>query len=106
MNSSQYLVFEMLEGMANHLWRVQVQLGNKVVLYTPVVKDEHFLNAVSYLVRRLDENTGPDNFLSYSFDLKPGSKAWEFLERQFEQAYASKSSIGTKAHRQQDRRKP
>ena len=106
MNTSQYLVFEMLEGMANHLWRVQLKLGNRVVLYTPVVKEEHFLNAVSYLVRRLDENTGPDNFLSYSFDLKPGSAAWKFLEQQFEQAYEAKNSIGTKAHRQQDRRKP
>ena len=45
------------------------ELGNQIILYTPVVKDENFLNAVSYLVRRLDENTGPDNFLSYSFNL-------------------------------------
>ncbi|MBP1613314.1 MAG: proline dehydrogenase, partial [Bacteroidetes bacterium] len=59
--STQYMTFEMLEGMANHLWRAQSKLGNRVILYTPVVKDEHFLNAVSYLVRRLDENTGPEN---------------------------------------------
>ena len=69
------VTFEMLEGMANHLWRAQSSLGNRVILYTPVVKDEHFLNAISYLVRRMDENTGPENFLAYSFNLKPGTEA-------------------------------
>ncbi|MCD8266676.1 MAG: proline dehydrogenase family protein, partial [Prevotellaceae bacterium] len=54
--------FEMLEGMADHVWRAQNQLGNHVILYAPVVKDEHFLNAISYLVRRMDEQTAPDNF--------------------------------------------
>ncbi|MBQ6658682.1 MAG: proline dehydrogenase family protein, partial [Prevotella sp.] len=29
--------FEMLEGMANHVWRAQKKLGNHVILYTPVV---------------------------------------------------------------------
>lgn len=57
-----YMTFEMLEGMANHLWRAQSMLGNRVILYTPVVKNEHFLNAVSYLVRRMDENTAPRQF--------------------------------------------
>ena len=40
--------FEMLEGMANHVWRAQRRLGNHVILYTPVVKKENFLNAISY----------------------------------------------------------
>lgn len=101
-----YVTFEMLEGMANHIWRAQSSLGNRVILYTPVVKDEHFLNAVSYLVRRLDENTGPDNFLSHSFNLKPNTKEWAFLEQQFADAYAMKDTISTKPTRTQDRNKP
>jgi len=104
--STQHMTFEMLEGMANHLWRAQSKLGNRVILYTPVVKDEHFLNAVSYLVRRLDENTGPENFLSYSFNLKPGSKSWTFLEKQFEEAYRMKDNITHAPTRTQDRNKP
>ena len=70
LGSAEYMTFEMLEGMADHVWRAQSQLGNHVILYAPVVKDEHFLNAVSYLVRRMDENTAPDNFLTHSFNLK------------------------------------
>ena len=98
--------FEMLEGMADQVWRAQSKLGNHVILYTPVVKDEHFLNAVSYLVRRMDENTAPDNFLTHSFNLKPNTEAWNFLKKQFEDAYAIKDKIPHEPHRKQNRLEP
>lgn len=101
--TENYVTFEMLEGMANHLPRVMRQLGKQIILYTPVVKDENFLNAVSYLVRRLDENTGVDNFLSYSFNLKVNSEQWNFLEQQFVEAYALKDQIESKPKRTQNR---
>ena len=34
---------------------------------------EDFHSAIAYLVRRLDENTAPENFLRHVFDLEPGS---------------------------------
>ncbi len=98
--------FEMLEGMANHVWRAQKKLGNHVILYTPVVKKEHFLNAISYLVRRMDENTAPDNFLTHSFSLKPDTKEWKELEQQFIDAYNMKDTISHIPTRTQDRNKP
>ncbi|NDP19890.1 MAG: bifunctional proline dehydrogenase/L-glutamate gamma-semialdehyde dehydrogenase [Paludibacter sp.] len=99
----EQVTFEMLEGMANHLPRVMRNLGKQIILYTPVVKNEHFLNAVSYLVRRLDENTGKDNFLSYSFNLKYKSKEWDFLQQQFIDAYNLKDKIEHKPYRIQNR---
>ena len=87
------VTFEMLEGMANNLPRVIRGLNKQIILYTPVVKKAHFLNAISYLVRRLDENTGKDNFLSYSFNLKLDSPQWNFLTNQFLEAYKLKDSI-------------
>ena len=102
-NVEEEVTFEMLEGMANHLPRVMRSLGKQIILYTPVVKNEHFLNAVSYLVRRLDENTGKDNFLSYSFGLKYNSKEWNFLQQQFIEAYNLKDSIDPTPFRQQNR---
>lgn len=98
--------FEMLEGMANHVWRAQSKLGNHVILYTPVVKNEHFLNAISYLVRRMDENTAPDNFLTHSFGLKPNTEAWTNLEQQFIAAYNMKDSLTHVPTRTQDRNQP
>lgn len=106
LGSAAYMTFEMLEGMADHVWRAQSILGNHVILYAPVVKDEHFLNAVSYLVRRMDENTAPDNFLTHSFNLKPDTDTWRFLEKQFEDAYRMKDSITHIPTRTQNRLKP
>lgn len=105
-NIQDCITFEMLEGMANQLWRSLSTLGSKIILYTPVVKDAHFLNAISYLVRRMDENTGPENFLSYSFNLKPGSDQWKFLEDQFNKAFAMKDSVQSIPTRTQDRCQP
>jgi len=104
--TAEYMTFEMLEGMANHLWRAQSMLGNRVILYTPVVKNEHFLNAVSYLVRRMDENTAPDNFLTHSFNLRPNTKEWDFLAKQFEDAYAMKDQLSHVSPRTQNRNLP
>ncbi|MDF2805743.1 MAG: aldehyde dehydrogenase [Cellulosimicrobium sp.] len=49
--------------------------GGRVVLYTPVVRDEDFDVAISYLVRRLEENAAEQNFLHAMFapDGSPGS---------------------------------
>lgn len=102
-NVKDCVTFEMLEGMANHLPRVMRSFDKQIILYTPVVKKEHFLNAVSYLVRRLDENTGKDNFLSYSFNLKLDSPHWEFLANQFIEAYNKKDSMKAEAFRKQNR---
>ena len=98
--------FEMLEGMANHVWRAQKKLGNHVILYTPVVKREHFLNAISYLVRRMDENTAPDNFLTHSFSLRPDTREWRELEQQFIDAYNMKDNVSHTPTRTQDRNLP
>ncbi|MDL2323180.1 bifunctional proline dehydrogenase/L-glutamate gamma-semialdehyde dehydrogenase [Bacteroidales bacterium OttesenSCG-928-A17] len=104
-NVSEYVTFEMLEGMANNLPRVMRKLEKQIILYTPVVKANHFLNAISYLVRRLDENTGKDNFLSYSFNLRLESPQWVFLRDQFLEAYKLKDTIRTTPFRDQDRSK-
>ena len=102
---SKWVSFEMLEGMANNLPRVIRKLQKQIILYTPVVKEKHFLNAISYLVRRLDENTGKDNFLSYTFNLKLDSPQWNFLAGQFIEAYQLKDQIRTTPFRTQDRTK-
>ncbi|MDH8700764.1 RHH-type proline utilization regulon transcriptional repressor/proline dehydrogenase/delta 1-pyrroline-5-carboxylate dehydrogenase [Dysgonomonadaceae bacterium PH5-43] len=102
---SKYVTFEMLEGMANNLPRVMRKIEKQIILYTPVVKDKSFLNAISYLVRRLDENTGKDNFLSYTFNLTLNSPQWNFLANQFLEAYSLKDSVNTTPYRNQDRTK-
>lgn len=69
--------FEMLEGMADPMRRVVQTLSKDILLYCPVAVKEDFQSAIAYLIRRLDENTGPENFLRYTFGLTPGSTEWE-----------------------------
>jgi len=79
--------FEMLEGMANHQRRALFAHSQNLLLYAPACRKEDFLNAIGYLIRRLDENTGPDNFLRHAFKLRVGSDEWEALERGFHEAF-------------------
>ena len=64
---AERLDVEMLQGMAPAQSRaVKADVGT-VLLYTPVVKDEDFDVAVSYLIRRLEENAAEQNFLHAMF---------------------------------------
>jgi RHH-type proline utilization regulon transcriptional repressor/proline dehydrogenase/delta 1-pyrroline-5-carboxylate dehydrogenase len=79
--------FEMLEGMANHQRRAIFAHSRNLLLYAPACRKEDFLNAIGYLIRRLDENTGPDNFLRHAFRLRVDTDEWETLERGFREAF-------------------
>lgn len=66
--------------------------GGRVVLYTPVVRDEDFDVAISYLVRRLEENAAEQNFLHAMF-APDGSPAGSPMERQ-EAAFRASVRLG------------
>jgi RHH-type proline utilization regulon transcriptional repressor/proline dehydrogenase/delta 1-pyrroline-5-carboxylate dehydrogenase len=82
----EQIQFEMLEGMANHQRRALCERVDNLLLYAPACRKDEFLNAVGYLLRRLDENTGPENFLRHTFRLTVGSDDWQQLERGFREA--------------------
>ncbi len=98
--------FEMLEGMANHQRRALFEHTRNLLLYAPACTKEDFINAIGYLVRRLDENTGPDNFLKHAFRLEVESVEWRRLEEQFLAAFDHMESVSDAPRRKQDRRQP
>jgi len=98
--------FEMLEGMANQQRRALCELARNVLLYAPACKKENFINAIGYLVRRLDENTGPDNFLRHAFKIEVDSPEWARLEKGFLDALAAVPRVTDAPRRIQDRRIP
>jgi len=61
--------FEMLLGMAQGQVAAVAREAGHVLLYVPVVRPDEFDVAISYLVRRLEENASSENFLSAAFDL-------------------------------------
>lgn len=95
--------FEMLKGMADHVRRSIQEISGDVVVYAPVATRKQFINAIGYLVRRLDENTAQENFLRHSFDLKTHSNSWEFLKKQFIASYHYRNKAGQTPNRIQNR---
>tara|TARA_R110002096_G_scaffold143328_1_gene299061 strand:- start:9146 stop:12841 length:3696 start_codon:yes stop_codon:yes gene_type:complete len=96
--------FEMLEGIANHQRRALHELVDNVLLYAPATRKEDFVNAIGYLIRRLDENTGPENFLRHAFSLEVGSDVWNQLEKGFVDSFGLIESTTKLPRRTQDRR--
>ncbi len=66
---SERVEFEMLLGMAEGQAQAITSDVGQLLLYTPVVRPENFDAAISYLVRRLEENASPQNFMSAVFEL-------------------------------------
>ena len=102
---TDYFCFEMLEGMADHVRRTLQENAGDLLLYAPVASKEEFINAIGYLIRRLDENTAPENFLRYSPDLQAGSAEWNFLKEGFLRSCSSIDNAQKVPNRVQDREK-
>jgi len=98
--------FEMLEGMANPQRRAMFELTKNLLLYAPACRKENFVNAIGYLIRRLDENTGPENFLRHAFSLKVGSPVWQRLEQGFAASVKEADAVSDAPRRVQNRNEP
>ncbi len=91
---------EMLQGMAPAQARaVAADVSEQLVLYTPVVHAGDFDAAVSYLVRRLEENASPENYLYALFsDAGPAS-----YEQRFRDSVRDRDAVPETPRRTQDR---
>jgi RHH-type proline utilization regulon transcriptional repressor/proline dehydrogenase/delta 1-pyrroline-5-carboxylate dehydrogenase len=98
--------FEMLEGMANAQRRALFELTHNVLLYAPVCRKQDFIHAIGYLVRRLDENTGPENFLRHAFRIQPESPDWRRLAQGFVEARQASAAVSDAPRRTQNRLLP
>jgi RHH-type proline utilization regulon transcriptional repressor/proline dehydrogenase/delta 1-pyrroline-5-carboxylate dehydrogenase len=98
--------FEMLLGMAAAQAEVVKRDVGGLLLYTPAVHPAEFDSAISYLVRRLEENASSDNFMSALFEL---SSSPELFAREAGRFVASLSGIDAHvpaSNRVQDRLHP
>jgi RHH-type transcriptional regulator, proline utilization regulon repressor / proline dehydrogenase / delta 1-pyrroline-5-carboxylate dehydrogenase len=102
-NAFDKVQFEMLEGMANHQRRAVFELTRHLLLYAPACQREHFINAIGYLIRRLDENTGPENFLRHAFKISVGNAEWQKLEQGFLESFDAIPTTSAAPRRTQDR---
>ena len=103
---SSRVQFEMLEGMANHQRRAIFECIQRLLLYAPACSQKDFIHAVGYLIRRLDENTGAENFLRHTFQLDPEGSEFASLAAGFRQSVEAIETVAVIPRRTQDRRRP
>jgi RHH-type proline utilization regulon transcriptional repressor/proline dehydrogenase/delta 1-pyrroline-5-carboxylate dehydrogenase len=100
---TKFAEIEMLEGMANPQARAVKKVAGSILLYAPVVKSEDFRSAISYLLRRLDENAADGNFLHDLFGLTPGGHRWQHQKEAFLTAVRSRNRLADAPNRDQNR---
>lgn len=103
---TQQMEAEMLQGMAPAQSRAVHSVVGKMILYTPVVHAEDFDVAISYLVRRLEENSEKQNFLHALFAPEVDGAEITPLEdqkRRFLDAVHARWEVPTGARRTQNR---
>jgi RHH-type proline utilization regulon transcriptional repressor/proline dehydrogenase/delta 1-pyrroline-5-carboxylate dehydrogenase len=93
------LDIEMLEGMANAEALALAHQFGRILLYTPITREEDFPAAVAYLVRRLDENTSLENYLRASFDMEIGNSEFDAQRERFIESVQARHLISTKSRR-------
>ncbi len=94
-----HVSFEVLVGMAEPLRRALIALGVPTLLYCPTVAEEQYHTAVAYLVRRLDENTTPENFLCSGYSLSPEQPPFREHARAFLQSCERLDGVPTAPRR-------
>ena len=99
------LEVEMLLGMAQGQVRAVAREVGPVLLYVPVVRPDEFDVAISYLVRRLEENASSENFLSAAFELAGDPALFDREQERFlaSLARAGDPTLPTGPHRRQNR---
>jgi RHH-type proline utilization regulon transcriptional repressor/proline dehydrogenase/delta 1-pyrroline-5-carboxylate dehydrogenase len=95
--------FEVLEGMANSVQKALSLVGAPVLTYAPAVGDAELDSAVAYLIRRLDENTAPDNYLRHAFSMRRGDAMYEGQAQRFRRAVAATEVSSEQPRRTQNR---
>ena len=93
---AEALDVEMLQGMAPAQARAVRDDVGSVLLYTPVVARHDFDVAISYLVRRLEENAASQNFLHALF---ADEAAMDAQEAAFRDAYRDRFEPSTEPRR-------
>jgi RHH-type proline utilization regulon transcriptional repressor/proline dehydrogenase/delta 1-pyrroline-5-carboxylate dehydrogenase len=98
--------FEMLLGMATGQAEAVKRDVGGLLLYTPVVHPREFDSAISYLIRRLEENASSENFMSALFELAGNEKIFAREEGRFLASIAALTPELPGSNRVQDRQNP
>lgn len=95
---------EMLQGMAPGEAAAVGRRAGELRLYTPVVARDDFDVAISYLFRRLEETSAPENFLRALPHLISDPSVFDREAQRFVTAVGDRHEVSAEPRRTQDRR--
>ncbi|TFD49557.1 aldehyde dehydrogenase family protein [Cryobacterium sp. TMT1-2-1] len=95
--------FEMLLGMATSQADAVKKDVGRLLLYTPVVNPAEFDVAISYLIRRLEENASQENFMSAVFELTSTPALFAREKERFLASLRAQDAVVPEPNRSQDR---
>ena len=95
--------YEMLVGMATAQSAVVSRDVGGLRLYTPVVHPAEFDSAISYLIRRLEENASPENIMSGLFELASSPAVFQREADRFAASLEMMGQLELSPRRTQDR---
>jgi len=99
--------FEMFEGRTAYIRKtLQQLLKENILLFCPIAAEEKFVEAIAYIARRFDENTGTENFLRFLPHLSPNSKHFEELKWLFKQSCRDIDTLPSTCRKTQNRFQP
>jgi RHH-type transcriptional regulator, proline utilization regulon repressor / proline dehydrogenase / delta 1-pyrroline-5-carboxylate dehydrogenase len=101
---AQHVRVEMLQGMAPGEASAVGRRTGELRLYTPVVARDDFDVAISYLFRRLEETSAPENFLRALPHLADDPAVFAREAERFRDAVARRDHVSATPARTQDRR--
>ncbi len=99
-----YVDWEMFDGRIEHVQEtIQKLISKEILLYTAITTTGEFQESLSYLMRRVDESTGLENFLRTVYELQPSSRFWEEQQSIFLQSCAEIEKLPILPRRRQNR---
>lgn len=101
---AEHVRAEMLQGMAPGEAAAVGRRAGELRLYTPVVARDDFDVAISYLFRRLEETSAPQNFLRALPHLIEDPAVFDREAGKFGRALAQRHTVSAEPRRTQDRR--
>lgn len=103
LDGSDQVEFEMLAGMAAPQAQAVMQDTGHLLFYVPIVNPEEYDVAIAYLVRRLEENSLPANFMSSIFEISDSEALLDQEEGRFLSACSHAFDDETGPNRKQNR---
>ncbi len=101
----KYTKFQMIKGPSDHISTVLSKLlPQQFRISTAFIEEKDYYHAMPYIIRRIEELTGTENFLKYALEISPRNEFFEKFQTDFLQSFEKIKKLPTESRRFQLRK--